>query len=90
MKVFYKNFIYIIVFLLTSCNITTEPPHTVISGKKIMVIYGKEIRDTSENTVPQDGTYVYWVSDASNDRWKLITFDNYNVGDTLHIGKGLK
>ena len=83
-----KTIAAIILFSLVSCipakyiNVPTEPTDIVIQGSVPMIIYyKKEILPTKY------GQYKYYVNDATDKGFILLSFEKYEVGDTLILNK---
>jgi len=68
------------IFLLTSCD--DYPGHSVYEGRQLLIVYKVEKVDN-----PKYGTFKYAVTDATGKDWTLVTFQKFNIGDTLNISK---
>ena len=67
------------VFLsLTSCD--DYPHHSVFEGRQLLIIYKAEKVDDAKY-----GAWRYAVTDATGKDWTLMTFQKFEVGDTLRI-----
>lgn len=72
----------IILFLFSSCdeNNTNYPFHSVYDGNAPLIIYKME-----KITDNKYGDWKYAVTDGSKKGWTLVSFNKFNVGDTLYI-----
>jgi hypothetical protein len=67
------------VFLsITSCD--NYPVHSVYEGKQRLIVYKAEKIDDAKY-----GTWKYAITDAIGNDWTLISFQQFQVGDTLRI-----
>jgi len=63
--------------LLAGCD--GSPHHTVIENGRLKVYHAEKREDAST------GQYEYWVRDNSTKGWRLITDQEFKVGDELTI-----
>lgn len=88
-KILYWCYSYVIItlviLLLGSCFRNSNdnyPYHRVYEGRELFIIYKCEIIKNSPY-----GNFKYAVTDASGKGWTYISFEKFQVGDTLHLIK---
>lgn len=72
-----------IIIVITSC--TCGPRDTVCVGHTNMIVYHCEKNTSGQES--QHGIYRYYVTDATDMNWTLLSNEKYCIGDTIKIVK---
>jgi len=77
-----KYFLYVTLATVLFMACDSYPSHKVWVGKQNLVVYKAE-----RITESKYGAFKYAITDATGRGWELVTFEEYQVGDTLKINK---